>query len=727
MRAGPLAAVFLALGVCFASADSFRADSKKSEGKQSGAGKKRSGDHEAKGEEDGARPMLQPMDRVSMPLDLRRPPQGLDTLLYQVHLLYDGFQKRQKGQDTAQSDRGILKTFEPFRDFFMSEKGLKQFAERTRTRVTKEKILVDIVLNPQNADTSAEALQADFASLGLSDLKSHKHLRSGFLPYEAILQVAKVPQVLLVRASRMDTRSGMLRRRMAAKQKRAERLGLEAPPLPVPPVRKLVGTVTTEGDDASYTSEVRNQYAVNGSGVKVGVLSDSYNATGVADKLIKQNDLPKEGVEVIQDQAMGSDEGGGMMEIVHDIAPGSKLAFATAFDGEAGFAANIGELHKVGCKVIVDDVIYFAEPMFQHGIIAQAAEDVVAKGSTYLSAAGNWGNAGYFANFTNSGEEMVLQNETYEMHCFSGKGKNCESLLELEVEGGMGVLMIMNWASPSASAGGKGADSDLDMYLLQKAKQEDNQEGEAAEWEIVGGSNTINADGDAMEMFEYYNENMENETVYLAILKWVGSGDARGDSRRLQKETNDDPDPQYVAAVIDGAKVKNECCNKGGATIYGHCNAEGAISAGAAFWQNTNYFDGDLEKPEKEEFSSVGYIPLLFDDAGGAIEEVKLVKPDMVGIDGGNTASFYSDSEKDEDADPNFFGTSAAAPHISGCVALMLEQNPNLTPAAVKQILKDTAVDMDVEGEDLATGSGLVDCLGAFKAMDTMKEEEETE
>jgi hypothetical protein len=66
-----------------------------------------------------------------------------------------------------------------------------------------------------------------------------------------------------------------------------------------------------------------------------------------------------------------SDEGRAMMQLIHDVAPGSPLAFYTAFESQEDFADGIRALADAGSQVIVDDVIYFAEPMFEDGIIAR--------------------------------------------------------------------------------------------------------------------------------------------------------------------------------------------------------------------------------------------------------------------------------------------------------------------------------------------------------------------
>src|SRR5208282_5722258 len=140
----------------------------------------------------------------------------------------------------------------------------------------------------------------------------------------------------------------------------------------------------------------------NGAGIRVGVLSDSFNDLGGAAADEADGALPPAAaIDVIKDLASGgTDEGRAMMRIIHDIAPGADLAFYTAFDSEQDFANGILALAAAGCKVIVDDVSYFDEPFFQNGVVAQAIQTVEAEGVTYVTAAGNDAENAYQAAWT---------------------------------------------------------------------------------------------------------------------------------------------------------------------------------------------------------------------------------------------------------------------------------------------------------------------------------------
>ena len=58
-------------------------------------------------------------------------------------------------------------------------------------------------------------------------------------------------------------------------------------------------------------------------------------------------------------------------------------------------------------------------------------------------------------------------------------------------------------------------------------------------------------------------------------------------------------------------------------------------------------------------------------------------------------------------------GTSMAAPHVTGAVALMLEADPALTPSEVKSILQSTSVPLAGAGPD-EQGAGVIDVAAAL-------------
>src|SRR4051794_9170754 len=159
----------------------------------------------------------------------------------------------------------------------------------------------------------------------------------------------------------------------------------------------------SEGDQILHAVDERTNHSVDGAGVTVGILSDSFDtsasaATHAAGDVTSDN-LPgttntcghTTAVNVLQDSSVTGveDEGRAMAQIVHDVAPGAKLMFATAEGGQTTMADNIRALANAGANIIVDDFTYFAEPAYQDGVIAGAVNDVRAMGVDYFSSAAN--------------------------------------------------------------------------------------------------------------------------------------------------------------------------------------------------------------------------------------------------------------------------------------------------------------------------------------------------
>ncbi|RDJ21821.1 peptidase S8 [Bosea caraganae] len=59
-------------------------------------------------------------------------------------------------------------------------------------------------------------------------------------------------------------------------------------------------------------------------------------------------------------------------------------------------------------------------------------------------------------------------------------------------------------------------------------------------------------------------------------------------------------------------------------------------------------------------------------------------------------------------------GTSIAAAHVSGLVALVLEKRPDLDPDGVRKLLAESAVDLGAKGKDPVFGAGRIDAQAAL-------------
>lgn len=431
-----------------------------------------------------------------------------------------------------------------------------------------------------------------------------------------------------------------------------------------------VGSVTSEGDKTHAADVGRVQFNVTGAGVKVGVLSDSVDHMAAAQG---SGDLGT--VTVLPGQAgTGSGEGTAMLEIVHDLAPGSELFFATGGPSAAAFAQNIRDLRfKSRCDVIIDDVTFGDESPFQDGVIAQAVSAVAADGAMFFSSAANSGNK-------NDGTSGVWEGDFVDGGDYSSEGK---LLGRLHNFGGTAQNVVTQdndvklfWADPLG-----GATNDYDVFILDVA-------GTSL---VAAGNSTQNGTQDP---FEYAGKGYNGERII--VVKF--SGEAR-----------------YLHLTIGRGKFAT---NTSGST-RGHNAAKDGFCV-AAVKANTSFpaaFTGNTKNPV-EDFSSDGLRRMFFNADGTAITPgnfsstggTVLQKPDITAADGVKTTL-----PADSGLNP-FFGTSAAAPHAGAVAALLKSYNPALSAGQIRSILMGTALDIEAAGVDRDSGAGIVMAAAALQA-----------
>jgi hypothetical protein len=431
-----------------------------------------------------------------------------------------------------------------------------------------------------------------------------------------------------------------------------------------------VGSLTSQGYVAHRAKQVVEVSGVTGAGVNVGVLSDSASAAEIA-ALKASGDLPPTAHALPgQDGAPGSDEGTAMMEIVYDMAPGSTPIFATAFISDASFADNIIALQGAGCKVIVDDVTYFEEPVFQDGIIAQAVNQVVAAGSTYFSSAGNSGSkkdgtsGTWEGDFKDGGPvsgPIAGGGETGEFHDFGGQ-------LYTQYISNSGFAFLQ-WSDPWGNAC-----DDYDLFVTDATGT--TVKAFSADSQTCTGS-------DPVEGLQY--SGAPGDRIYIVLFK--------GTKKALHLDTERSTTTINTNGNTFGHNAGMNTITMA-ATYYGSAHKGVVPFTGFANPVETFSSDG----PRKIFFTPAGVeiTPgnVLFSTNGGTT----LQKPDLTAADGvfTKTPGFLP-----------FFGTSAAAPHAAGIAALVVSVRPGYTPAQVKKAMTATALDNEAVGWDPNGGWGV--------------------
>lgn len=431
-----------------------------------------------------------------------------------------------------------------------------------------------------------------------------------------------------------------------------------------PPVYGVhrTGSVTSEGDTAMRADLARANLGVTGKGVRVGIISDSLTDLATS---VNSGDLPAN-LTIVNGQDGSTvpgvtNEGRAMAEIIYDLAPGASLLFRTGVPTSLDFIAAVRELTAAGAQVIVDDIGFFGEPVFEEGPVAQAVRQAINQGVVFVTAAGNDAQRHYQGVFTefapNDADPLV------HLHDFGGG----DTRLDIRMASNARVVIYLQWANPFD---GSANTADYDLLLVDAA----------GNILAISNDDQLNTKAPPLENISFANTTGRPITVSVVLNRVAGSAL-----------------PLSLNFLTSGAVTVLEH-NVPSGSVFGHPCVRDAVAVGAVDVHDPGF--GTLEN-----FSSQGPCELFF-----PTHEFR-TKPDVAAADGVVTSlSTFTP----------FFGTSAAAPHVAAVAALLMEASGGpgaVSNTRIANTLRLAAVDHGAPGVDNSFGFGVVDALLAAQAI----------
>ena len=511
-----------------------------------------------------------------------------------------------------------------------------------------------------------------------------------------------------------------------------------------------------QADVAMLADVVRARYDVTGKGIKIGIISDSFNALGGMDEDIALGVLPNmNGTDSrgnkyrVSEVGYGEDEGRAMAQLVHAIAPDAELYFATPYEKieepdpnqvpdteetfksadewAAGMKTQIETLvNVISVDIIVDDLYEPFVPWFQDGIVAQAVDWAVEgnkkegrKAVAYFSAAGNDTNTSFQSTFRGTpyseissqlpssvlGNTELGNTEQYLYHDFNPD------------EGVVDILQKVQFPQDYSQS-----TDDLNIFIAQWDQPWDNNNSANEIWfftedngELKFVDKTRNEPSQPVAAYPLLPEKLLDydpvgKTFYVAFVHNT-HGYEGGGGQEL---------PTFFKwiAVFNGSQPPVgedfrehfpkssfiEYEKHGSSTVWGHNNSKLAANVGAAqYWSTPAYQANPSDwKSVLSDFSSFGGTPIFFDSDGQRQEPEYRPQPRFIAPQNGDT-SFFGSGDPDKDTLKNFSGTSAATPNVGAVAALMLELNQKLTPAEIYEHLAASALPLPIDRDDQPT------------------------
>lgn len=460
------------------------------------------------------------------------------------------------------------------------------------------------------------------------------------------------------------------------------------------------GNTVSEADVQLNVATARAAFGVDGTGVQVGLLSDSFNQLGGLAADQAGGELPgptnpcghTSPITIVAEMAAagGADEGRAMAQAVHDLAPGASISYATAFNGEADFANQIRALRTNGAKVIADDVTYYDEPMYQDGVVSKAVNEVTAAGVTYFSSAANSNvivggkeissyeaTAGYRPTACPAGVAIG----TLDCHDFD-PGVGVSNGDTLTVNNGGKVKFSLGWNEPQL-----GVTTNLDAYLIDQSTGS-----------VVASSTTNNLSSqNTFEFVSFTNASGVAKNYKVVIGRLAGSATPRF---------------KFILHRPSGFTAVQWNTSSGGdiigPTIFGHnANLVAGSIAAVPYYDSATVETYSSRGPTTYCFGPVGFV------AAAPLPSCQTKNLDVAATDGAQN-SFFGGIQGD--GLHHFFGTSQSAPHAAAIAILETQARPCRTPA--EKLAAQRASGRAIAGfAQNALGSGLVDANAAIAAL----------
>lgn len=525
-----------------------------------------------------------------------------------------------------------------------------------------------------------------------------------------------------------------------------------APEAAPAPGADACGPIPIEADSPLRSAEARERFGVDGTGVTVGIISDSFAKSALPTSWeddVATGALPGPGnpcgyeaaVEIVSDAHMGSDEGRAMAQLVHGIAPGAKLLFADAGQHDYGMSESIDALAEAGADVIVDDITWPQEPMYQQGFISLAIERAKAQGIAYFTSAGNstsLGSAGDSAGRPiSSWRTTAYRPASCPAWLLSaGTGENADPLTDAFANG---ELDCLNFSDDPA------VETPFDSLQTEAAPEPGTVPvtvltslGEPvfgvttkAEWRFYA----VDPSAQAPELIAVVPQFSDIYPGGSGVVS-VPTG---SEIRAVLVRTAHDPAAPAPAVMLNflrGGGVFTERANLGngssevvGPTTFGHAADGSALSVASLDW---------TAPASTREYSSLGtgtqvYAPISLEGptpAPALPAPVTPESPHLAAVDGTQTTFFGEDEGEPGAPEYRFYGTSAAAPNAAAVAALAKSYAPHLDGAELSARMVETARGPEAGGPinpytafgiaDAAVfGAGVVDATGLLEKVAT--------